>query len=158
MSPFVTLVADLLVAVLLAATIVASIGLSRRITRLKADEEAMRRTIAELMHATETAERAIAGLRTTLGDCDRTLAERLRMAERYAADLATQVEAGETVMDRITQIIEASRHVKSLKPDAGGGPAEGAEGASAGDRLRAAVAQAEALAERAAKRLKGQAA
>jgi SAM-dependent methyltransferase len=34
------------------------------------------------MHATETAERAIAGLRTTLGDCDRTLADRLRTAEQ----------------------------------------------------------------------------
>src|SRR5918994_7187955 len=114
MSTFVTLLADFLVAVLLVATIVSSVGLSRRITRLKADEAAMRTTIAELMHATETAERAIAGLRTTLGDCDRTLADRLRTAERYAADLASQVEAGETVMGRIAQIVDASRQVASL--------------------------------------------
>src|SRR5918912_2020172 len=108
------LLADFLVAVLLVATIASSLGLSRRITRLKADEVAMRATIAELMLATETAERAIAGLRTTLGDCDRTLADRLRTAERYAADLAEQVAAGETVMSRIARIVDASRHVASL--------------------------------------------
>ncbi len=81
MSAIITLLADSLVAVLLVATILSSVGLSRKITRLKADEMAMRTTIAELMLATETAERAIAGLRTTLGDCDRTLADRLRTAD-----------------------------------------------------------------------------
>src|ERR687894_1063351 len=118
MSAIITLLAESLVAVLLVATIVSSVGLSRRITRLKADEVAMRTTIGELMHATETAERAIAGLRTTLGDCDRTLADRLRTAERYAADLASQVEAGETVMGRIAQIVDASRQVASLGGEA----------------------------------------
>src|SRR5919107_1155973 len=116
MSIILNLVADLLVAILLVATIVSSVGLSRRITRLKADEVAMRTTIAELMLATETAERAIAGLRTTLGDCDRTLADRLRTAERYAADLASQVEAGETIMGRIAQIVDASREVAAIGP------------------------------------------
>jgi predicted nucleic acid-binding Zn-ribbon protein len=106
MSPVILLLADILVAVLLAATVVTSVGLSRRIARLKADEASLRSTIGELMQASETAERSIAGLRHTLQDCDRTLAERLRTAERYAADLAEQVEAGETVMGRIMQIVE----------------------------------------------------
>src|ERR687890_2440722 len=114
MSAIITLLADSLVAILLVATIVSSVGLSRRIPRLKAEEVAMRTTIGELMLATETAERAIAGLRTALGDCDRTLADRLRTAERYAADLASQVEAGETVMERIAQIVDASQQVAAL--------------------------------------------
>ncbi len=151
MSAIITLLADSLVAVLLVATIISSVGLSRRITRLKADEVAMRTTIGELMHATETAERAIAGLRTTLGDCDRTLADRLRTAERYAADLASQVEAGETVMGRIAQIVDASRRLEQ--------PAARSEPPSPHrERLSAAAAAAEALAERAAKRLEGHAA
>jgi Domain of unknown function (DUF6468) len=155
MSAIVTLLADFLVAVLLVATIVSSVGLSRRITRLKADEVAMRATIAELMHATETAERAIAGLRTTLGDCDRTLADRLRTAERYAADLASQVEAGETVMGRIAQIVDASRQVAALHkaPATDDGPRSEQR-----ERLTAAAAAAQALAERATKRLEGHAA
>src|SRR5918998_4768776 len=143
MSAIITLLADSLVAVLLVATIVSSVGLSRRITRLKADEVAMRATIAELMHATETAERAIAGLRTTLGDCDRTLADRLRTAERYAADLASQVEAGETVMGRIAQIVDASRQVAAL--DQGPQPAARGEALASPhrERLSAAAAAAE---------------
>jgi peptidoglycan hydrolase CwlO-like protein len=157
MSAIITLLADSLVAVLLVATIVSSVGLSRRITRLKADEVAMRATIAELMHATETAERAIAGLRTTLGDCDRTLADRLRTAERYAADLASQVEAGETVMERIAQIVDASRQVAALGQERR--PRDKDEPASPQrERLSAAAAAAQALAERAAKRLEGHAA
>jgi hypothetical protein len=158
MSAVITLLADFLVAVLLVATIVSSVGLSRRITRLKADEVAMRTTIAELMHATETAERAIAGLRTTLGDCDRTLADRLRTAERYAADLASQVEAGETVMGRIAQIVETSRQVAALGPqEPPKGPHEPPPSPHR-ERLTSAAAAAQALAERAAKRLEGNAA
>ena len=78
MSLLVTLAADGLVAVLLVATIVSSMKLSRRIAQLKGDEAALRQTIGDLMVATATAERAIAGLRTTLDECDRTLADRLR--------------------------------------------------------------------------------
>ena len=155
MSFVITLLADLLVAVLLIATITSSVRLSTRITRLKADEEAMRKTIGELMLATETAERAIAGLRTTLGDCDRTLADRLRTAERYAADLASQVEAGETVMNRISQIVDATRQVAVLERRELPQAAQAEKLDSQGDRLRAAVATAEALAERTAKRFKG---
>ena len=158
MSTIITLFADFLVAVLLVATIVSSVGLSRRITRLKADEVAMRTTIGDLMLATETAERAIAGLRTTLGDCDRTLADRLRTAERYAADLASQVEAGEIVMGRIAQIVDASRQVASLGQ---GAPAKAHDEPPPSlhrERLSAAAAAAQALSERATKRLEGQAA
>jgi hypothetical protein len=158
MSAVITLLADFLVAVLLVATIVSSVGLSRRITRLKADEVAMRTTISELMHATETAERAIAGLRTTLGDCDRTLADRLRTAERYAADLASQVEAGETVMGRIAQIVDASRQLASLNPQGQPAPKGEAPASPHRERLSAAAAAAQALTERATKRLEGHAA
>jgi hypothetical protein len=158
MSLFVNILADVLVAVLLIATIASSVALSRRITRLKSDESAMRRTVAELVLATETAERAIAGLRTTLGECDRTLADRLRTAERYAADLSAQVAAGEVVIDRIAQIVDSSRQVAALEvkhPEpARREPAEGAHG----ERLGAAAAAAQNLAERAARRLESRAA
>jgi hypothetical protein len=157
MSPLISIVADLLVAILLTATITTSVRLSRRINRLKADEAAMRSTIGELVMATDTAERAIAGLRTTLAECDRTLAERLRTAERYAADLAHQVDAGQTVMSRIAQIVESSRQATahdSEPPKAANEPTRGPNG----ERLSAAVAAAQALTERAVKRLGGAAA
>jgi len=114
MTSFLMLIAEILVAILLVATVVTSVRLSRRITRMQADETAMRATVVELMKATETAERAIAGLRTTLGDCEKTLADRLRVAERYASDLAEQVEAGESVMNRMMTIVESSRQAAGV--------------------------------------------
>jgi hypothetical protein len=149
---------DLLVAVLLVATIATSVGLSRRMMRLKADEAEMRSTIGDLVMATDSAERAIAMLRATLGDCDRTLGERLRIAEQYSIDLADRVQAGETVMSRITQIVESSRRAAGLDsaPKAANEPAP-LEGGTE-DVLKAAAAAAQAVADRAAKRLEARAA
>lgn len=151
MSLTVTLIADILVAALLVMTIGTSIMLSKRIEKLKGDEAAMRQTIGELLAATDTAERAIAGLKLTLGDCDRTLAERLLTAERYAAELADQVAAGQEVMARIGQIVEASRKVGAVEPN--GAPAN-----EAAARISSAADMAGALAERAMRRLEGRAA
>jgi hypothetical protein len=153
MSPFLSIAADILVAVLLAATIASSLRLSRRIAKLKADESALKQTIGELVVASETAERAIAGLRTTLGECDRTLADRLRTAERYAADLSEQVAAGQVVLDRIAQIVETTRR-PAPPPEPHAAPVAQAPR----DRISAAAAAAHALAERASKRMKGAAA
>ncbi|MGP9822540.1 DUF6468 domain-containing protein, partial [Salinarimonas sp. NSM] len=116
MTSVLMFLAEILVAVLLVACMVTCARLGRRIARLQADEASMRRTIGELVTATDNAERAIAGLRATLGECDRTLAERLRTAERYAADLASQVEAGESMMGRIMQIVESSRRAAAAPP------------------------------------------
>ncbi|WP_439496748.1 DUF6468 domain-containing protein [Bosea sp. (in: a-proteobacteria)] len=148
----ITLIADALVASLLVATIITCYVLAKRIERLKADESAMRQTIGALISATDTAERAIAGLKLTLGDCDRTLAERLRTAERYAADLAAQVEAGQGVMERISQIVTAATLVAPK-------PAEAPpEEPTAISRMTSAAEMAAAIRMRAAKRLEGQAA
>lgn len=148
----ITLIADVLVASLLVATIITCYVLAKRIERLKADESAMRQTIGALISATDTAERAIAGLKLTLGDCDRTLAERLRTAERYAADLAAQVEAGQAVMERIAQIVGATTLVSPKQAEA---PAEEPAPAS---RMTDAARSAAAIRARAARRLEGQAA
>lgn len=107
----INLIAEALVACLLVATIITCFVLSRRIERLKADEAGMRQTVGALITATDNAERAIGSLKITLGDCDRTLEERLRTAERYAADLAAQVEAGHAVMERIAQIVAAANRI-----------------------------------------------
>ena len=153
MTSLLAIAVDLLVATLLVATIATSLRLSRRMARMKADETAMRSTIADLVAATETAERAVATLRATLTESDRTLGEQLRAAERQSADLASRVEAGETVMARIARIVEVSR--KTGAPS--GGPDAGRPPARQSDLARAAAA-ARQLAERAARRLDAQAA
>lgn len=171
MSPTLLLIAEVLVAVLLVATIATCINLHKRIVRLKSDESTMRQTIGELVIATENAERAIAGLRTTLSECDRTLAERLRTAERYAADLAGQVEAGETVLGRIARIVEVSQTIgqpvarAAAQPPAPVAPAPSPEPiplfAAANpveQKLSKAAAMAQSLMDRAVRRIEGQAA
>lgn len=150
---------DLLVAILLVATIVTSIGLSRRVARMKADEAAMRNTIGDLVIATNSAERAVATLRATLGDCDRTLGERLLSAQHYSADLADRVQAGETVMARIAQIVETSRRVTAVSHNAEAAPRPAnASGTATRDLLTAAAKAAQAVAERATRRLEAEAA
>jgi hypothetical protein len=168
MSLFVTLAADILVAVLLAATIVTCLRLSRRISQLKGDEAALRQTIGDLMVATSTAERAIAGLRSAIDDGDRTLTTRIEAATARSAELAAQVEAGETVVMRIGAIVAQMRAapVRSEPPSAPRPVPEPevpatrrSEPASPnGARLGAAAAAALAMSERALARVRARAA
>ncbi|MBN9671395.1 DUF6468 domain-containing protein [Roseibium aggregatum] len=98
-----------LVAVLLLITIGYCWMLNRRLQRLRADEEVLRATISELMTATEIAERAILGLKTTAAEADKTLGSRLKQAESMSGVLARQVGEGEKIFARISQIAEAAR-------------------------------------------------
>jgi hypothetical protein len=168
MSLFVTLAADILVAVLLAATIVTCLRLSGRIGQMKGDEAALRQTIGDLMVATGTAERAIAGLRAAIDDADRTLNASLDAATARSAELKLQVEAGETVVTRIGAIVAQMRAVPA-RPEPASAPQVGAEpelqplrrpepSSPNGERLGAAAAAALAMSERALARVRARAA
>jgi len=139
------LIIECLVAALLVLTICYCTVLNARLKRLKADEMALKATISELITATEIAERAIAGLKLTVRDCDQTLGERLRTAERFCADIDRQLAAGDEVVDRLTKIVGATRPQPEPQAPAAPDP-------------RAMVAAAQALAERARSRLGGRAA
>ena len=102
-----------LVAVLLLITIAYCWMLNRRLQRLRADEEVLRATISELMTATEIAERAILGLKTTAAEADKVLGTRLKQAETMSGNLAEQVGEGERIFTRISQIAEAARAASS---------------------------------------------
>jgi hypothetical protein len=74
---------------------------------LKSDEQSLRATISELVTATEIAERAIAGLKLTVRDCDLGLGERVRSAERLTGELDRGLAAGRDVLNRVAQIANA---------------------------------------------------
>lgn len=160
MSLFITLAADALVAVLLVATILTSVKLSRRIATMKAEEPAMRKTIGDLVTASAAAERAIAGLRAALDECDRGLSERLDSAERAATRLEDHVEAGEGVIARIGAIVsQAGRHAVRREAEPVASPATVAvRSVSTSERLDVALAAAHAMSERALDRLRAKAA
>ena len=103
-----SVIVEMLVAILLALTIIYCISLNRRLKVLKADEQSLRATISELVTATEIAERAIAGLKLTVQDCEAGLGERLRSADRFTADLDRSVAAGQDLLDRLTRIVVAA--------------------------------------------------
>lgn len=177
MSLLVTLAADALVATLLVATILTSVRLSRRIAGMKANEAEMRQTIGDLVVASATAERAIAGLRAALDECDRGLAERIEAAGQNATELARHVEAGEAVVARIAQIVAqaggqaggrapaAERDVPlPVRAEPVAQPAVPVEPValhrprSTNERLDAALAAAQAMSDRALARVRAKAA
>jgi hypothetical protein len=96
-----------LVAVLLLLTILYCVRLNKQLKRLKVDETMFKTTIAELVTATETAERAIAGLKVTMREAEQGLGERLKSAEIFSSEIAQQLEAGGEILSRVTQIAGA---------------------------------------------------
>lgn len=109
MTNSVGIMIDILVAILLVLTIGYCMMLNRRLKLLKADEQSLRATISELVTATEIAERAIGGLKLTVHECDTSLGERLRKAERVTIEVERSVVAGKELLSRLSQIVTAGR-------------------------------------------------
>ncbi|MFY9763211.1 MAG: DUF6468 domain-containing protein [Xanthobacteraceae bacterium] len=169
------IIIDGLVAILLVLTIGYCMMLNRRLKLLKADEQSLRATISELVTATEIAERAIGGLKLTVHECDTSLGERLRKAERVTIEIERSVVAGKELLGRLSQIVTAGRGNDNVaaprgetqrgdskpaaEPDAGIG-ANGGSDAKAKGRTgaKAVAAAAEAFAERVRTKVHGLAA
>lgn len=101
------MIIEILVTFLLMVTIGYCMLLNWRLKRLKSDEQSMRATIAELVTATQIAERAIGGLQLTVKECEAGLGARLMSAERLCGDLDRGLTAGKHVLERLTQIVAA---------------------------------------------------
>ena len=142
MSNGIGLVIESMVAILLVLTIGYCIVLNSRLKMLKADEQTLKATISELITATEIAERAIAGLKLTVRECDLTLGERLRNAEQLSAEITGQLDDGKAVLERLTRIALAARPLGSppslgaIAPDVQA-IADAAQAFAARSRLRA---------------------
>ena len=129
-----------MVSILLLLTILYCVRLNRQLRLLKADEQSLRVTIAELITATEIAERAIAGLKTTMRDGEQVLSARLERSGQLSADIERQLTAGEDLLARLTRIVSLGRPVgePAAAPDA-----------------HAVAAAAQAFAERTRARMSG---
>jgi hypothetical protein len=136
-----------LVAILLLLTILYCIRLNDQLKRLKADGTSMQQTIAELITATDSAERAIAGLKATVREADETLGERLKSAERFSSEMRQNATAGAEVLNRLSKI--AGAHLMEAEPE---------EDKLSPPDTKSIVAAAQAFAERTRARVKGLAA
>ena len=109
MSHSLGVVIESLVAVLLMLTIGYCMVLNKRLKRLKADEHSLKATIAELITATEIAERAIGGLKHTVRDVNENLGSQLTAATQMAGHLKSMLAEGDGVIRRLGRIAVAAR-------------------------------------------------
>lgn len=142
------MIIEMLVAILLALTIAYCISLNRRLKLLRADEQSLRATISELVTATEIAERAIAGLKLTVAECEDGLGARLRSADRFTADLDRSIGAGKDVLDRLTRIVVAAGGAIAPAPPQPAVSPPPRQAAEAHRGAQAVAAEAQAFAER----------
>jgi hypothetical protein len=149
---FYGLVIECLVAILLLLTIGYCVILNRRLGRLRADESSFRAMIAELAAATDSAERAIAGLKITVRDCDHSLGDRLRAAEALRETLEGELSRGEQLVSRIARIVAAVAEVRRPMVEAQANENKEPPVASLKRRAADTVAAAQALASRARRR------
>lgn len=126
-----------MVAILLLLTILYCVRLSKQLRLLRADEQSLRATIAELVTATEIAERAIVGLKATMRDGEQTLGTQIAGAEQLSADLGEQLAAGEELLGKLARIAGV------VRPQAAGATPD----------AKSVAAAAQAFAERAKARL-----
>jgi hypothetical protein len=116
MSHSIGVAIESLVAILLVLTIAYCILLNRRLKRLKADEHSLKATIAELITATEIAERAIGGLKLAVLDVKEDLGNRLTAATEMSAQLKKQLAEGDNVVRRLSKIAIAARPSEPQEP------------------------------------------
>jgi hypothetical protein len=142
------LMIESLVAVLLLLTIGYCVILNSRLKRLKADEQALKGTISELITATEIAGRAVAGLKATAQDCDGTLGERMRAAERLSVGMERQLKAGELLLSELVRSGSAPPPAPPAPPLRPVAPAKFPD-------PKAVAAAAQAFSDRASERARG---
>ena len=112
------IVIESLVAVLLVLTIGYCMLLNARLKRLKADEHSLKATIAELITATEIAERAIGGLKHTVRDVNVNLGNQLSSAADMSQQLKKQLAEGDNIIRRLSRIAIAARPASAPEPAA----------------------------------------
>ncbi|WP_315727829.1 MULTISPECIES: DUF6468 domain-containing protein [unclassified Bradyrhizobium] len=111
------LIIESLVAVLLVLTIGYCMLLNARLKRLKADEHSLKAVIAELITATEIAERAIGGLKLAVRDVNENLGNQLTAATQMSDQLRRQLAESDAVVRRLSRIASAARPATSAEPE-----------------------------------------
>ena len=123
MNHLLGLAIESLVAVLLLVTIGYCTLLNTRLKRLKSDEHSLKAVIAELITATEIAERAIGGLKHTVRDVNENLGSQLASATQMSEQLRRQIGEADTVVRRLTKIAIAARPQSEAEPEEALAPA-----------------------------------
>ena len=100
---------DILIAILLIATIAYAVSLNRKLTNLRNDKGEMEALIARLIEASEHARAGLEGLRTHASEAGEGLRQELDRARGRADELAFLIEKGEALSRRMDGTLAAAR-------------------------------------------------
>jgi hypothetical protein len=126
-----------MVAILLLLTILYCVRLSRQLRLLRADEQSLRATIAELVTATGIAERAIDGLKSTMREGEQSLSATLAETQKASTDIEQHLAAGRDLMAKLARITGAAKSSELTEAPAAREVAAAAQAFA--DRARARV-------------------
>lgn len=107
--------ADLVVAVLLIATIGYAAVLNRRLSAVRNDRDKFEKVIRELAVSSQRAESAVAGLRLAADELGKRLDKKVEEGRALSDDLAYMIERGGSIADKLEAQIRAGRD--AVKPD-----------------------------------------
>lgn len=100
---------DLLVSVLLIATIGYAVMLNQRLTQLRKNRDDLAKIIVSFNEATVRAESSIPKLRKAADDAGQSLQERVEKAQSLRDDLAFMIERADTMANRLENAVRSAR-------------------------------------------------
>lgn len=111
------IILDLLVSVLLVATIGYAVMLNQRLTQLRKNRDDLAKIIVSFNEATVRAESSIPKLRKAAEDSGQSLQERVEKAQSLRDDLAFMIERADTMANRLENAVRSARtEVKGAAP------------------------------------------
>jgi cell division septum initiation protein DivIVA len=103
------LILDLMVAALLAVTIIYAWILNQRLSQLRRNRDDLAKVVSSFNEATARAEAGIPKLRKAAEDSGQALQERVEKAQSLRDDLAFMIERADAMADRLEQAVRSSR-------------------------------------------------
>ncbi len=97
----VSLIVEVTLAALLAATLICCVRLDRRLRLLRSDQESLSETVRALNTAVSAAQSSLAGLRAAAFEADESLGRKVSSARGLADELSLLNSAGERIAARI---------------------------------------------------------
>ncbi|NFV81394.1 DUF6468 domain-containing protein [Magnetospirillum aberrantis] len=103
------IILDLVVSVLLVATIGYAVMLNQRLTALRKNRDDLAKIIVSFNEATVRAETAIPKLRKAAEDAGQSLQDRVEKAQSLRDDLAFMIERADTMANRLENAVRSAR-------------------------------------------------
>lgn len=138
---------DLVVSILLIATISYAVMLNQRLTQLRKNRDDLAKIIVSFNEATVRAESSIPKLRKAAEDAGMSLQERVEKAQSLRDDLAFMIERADTMANRLENAVRSARTEVRSAPAAKETPrVANSSGSAASQSSRAATVAAAAAA------------